>query len=185
MVNLSSQKYANIARPYALAAFEYARDKQQLAGWKAFLETAASIAKQPNVLKLLANPEVPSADLLALFRDVLASVQDINEERKNFLSVLAQNKRFMLLPAIAEQFDNAFAEFEKISNVRVITAIEANDDFKQALSRSLQNRLKHEVKLHCEVDPSIIGGAIIYIGDRVIDGSVRGKLTRLLEYSLG
>lgn len=177
MANLSS-----IARPYALAAFEYARDKQQLSAWKAFLESASYAAREPSVKRLLLNPDMSSAKLFDLFSEVLAS--QLDSEQKNFLLLLAQNKRLMALPEIAELFNVYYAYYEKISTVRVITAIDIKEDFRLKLIQALTKRIQREVKLHCDVDPSIIGGAIIHIGDRVIDGSIRGKLTRLLEFSL-
>lgn len=173
---------SRIARPYALAAFEYAREKQQLATWKAFLNAAAVAAKEKAVRNLLDNPNIPNAKFYDLFCDVLSPMLD--SERKNFLHLLAQNQRLLVLPEISELFNQFYAEYEKISTVRVVTAIDVNDDFRQRLIRSLSNRTQHEIKLECEVDPSLIGGAIIHIGDRVIDGSIRGKLTRLLEFSL-
>ena len=56
------------------------------------------------------------------------------------------------------------------------------EDFRQKLTQALTKRIQREVTLQCEIDPAILGGAIIHIGDRVIDGSIRGKLTRLLEF---
>ena len=174
MTNLSS-----IARPYALAAFEYAREKQQLPAWKAFLEAASYAAREPAVVKLLTNPEIISSKLYDLFQDVLASMLD--NERKNFLLLLAQSKRFMALPAISDLFNAHYAALEKTSNVRVITAIAIQDEFQQKLIQALSKRIQREVTLHCEVDPAILGGAIIHMGDNVIDGSVRGSLSRLRE----
>jgi F-type H+-transporting ATPase subunit delta len=171
--------YANIARPYALAAFEYARDKQQLPAWKGFLASAALTAKDPAVAKLLANPEIEASRLFDLFQGVLASILDA--EQKNFLLLLAQNRRLLALPAIADVFDAYYAALEKTSNVRVITAIDIQEDYKQTLTRALSKRIERDVILHCETDPAILGGAIIHIGDNVIDGSVRGKLNRLRE----
>lgn len=183
MPNSSSHKFSNIARPYALAAFEYARDKKQLAIWKSFLESASYVAKQSSVIKLLANPEISSSKLFELFQDVLAS--ELDAERKNFLLLLVQNKRLMILPEIADLYNAYYAALEKISKIRVITAIEVKEDFRQHLMNTLAKRIQREVTLHCEVDPSIIAGAIIHVGDdKVIDGSIRGKLTRLLEFSL-
>lgn len=178
MANLFS-----IARPYALAAFEYARDKQQLSAWKAFLASAESVAREPVVIKLLDNPEISSAKLFEFFQGILASVLDT--EQKNFLSLLAQNKRFAVLPEIAELFNTYFAAYEKVSTVRVVTAVDIEEAFREKLTKALTKRVEREVTLQCEVDPSIIGGAIIHVGDKVIDGSIRGKLTRLLEFSLG
>ncbi len=174
--------FASIARPYALAAFEYAREKNQLSAWKAFLTSAADTARDKTMERLLADPEIPSAKLYDLFHDVLAPL--LNDEQKNFLHLLASNKRLMVLPEIRDQFDDYYAALEKMSAVRVITAIDIEDSFRQTLSQALTRRIEREVTLQCEVDPSILGGAIIHIGDKVIDGSVRGKLTRLLEFSL-
>lgn len=174
--------FASIARPYALAAFEYARDSQQLSEWKAFLDAASTMAKESVVDKLLNNPELSSAKLFDLFHDVLSSLLD--EKRKNFLLLLAENDRLPALPEIAEQFATYYAALEKISQVRVVTAIATQEEFRQKLIAALTKRIKHQVTLHCEVDPAILGGAIIHMGDNVIDGSIRGKLTRLLEFSL-
>lgn len=173
---------ASIARPYALAAFEYARDRQQLPAWIAFLDAAAYVARQPAVIRLLANPQASSAKLFDLFHEILAP--QLDTQRNNFLLLLTQNKRLLVLPDIAELFHAYYAAFEKISKVRVITAVDIQEDYRQQLVKALSKRIQRDVTLHCEVDPSIIGGAIFHIGDRVIDGSIRGKLTRLLEFSL-
>lgn len=175
--------FSSIARPYALAAFECARDKQQLPAWKHFLETASSIASQPAIIKLITNPELPSAKLFDLFHELLAT--QLDTERKNLLLLLSQNKRLNVLPEIAEEFNTYYAALEKLSRVRVITAVEAQENFRQQLAQALTKRIQREVTLQCEVDPALIGGAVIHIGDRVIDGSIRGKLSRLLESLTG
>lgn len=172
----------SIARPYAFAAFQAAQENQQLADWKLFLASAASIAQDKNVKALLTNPLVESSKLLALFEDVLGSL--INPARKNFLMLLAENNRLIALPDISTAFDDHYATLEKTSNVRVITAIDADQDFKKLLTQALTKRFNHQVTLQCEVDPAILGGAILHIDDRVIDGSIRGQLHRLLEFSL-
>lgn len=177
MANLNS-----IARPYALAAFECARDTKQLLEWKGFLQAAAEIASNKQVLRLLSNPEFPTAKLVVLFQEILSS--QLNDERKNFLLLLAQNKRLAALPDIAASFNAYYAALEKVSAVRLVTAVDINEDFRQKITSALTKRIQRDVVLKCEVDPAILGGAIIHIGDRVIDGSIRGKLTRLLEFSL-
>jgi F-type H+-transporting ATPase subunit delta len=179
---VDDRSYSNIARPYALSAFEYAKDKDELTIWKSFLGSAADIAKDPSVTPLFANPEISSAKLLELFQDILAS--EMNAARKNFLLLLAENNRLMILPAIYDLYGSYYAQLKKTSLVRVITAIEIKEDFKQQLKLALAKRIRGEIILNCEIDPSIIAGAIIHVGDRVIDGSIRGKLARLLEFSL-
>jgi len=183
MANFSNTKYSNIARPYALAAFEYARDKEQLQTWKAFLGSAATTATDATVAKLLNNPETSPEKLYELFSGVLTSLLDA--ERKNLLKLLAQNRRLMVLPEIAAIFNNLYAALEKTSTVRVITAINMSKEYEMKFAQALSKRTGREVTLECEVNPSILGGAIIHIGDRVIDGSIRGKLTRLYQSLTG
>lgn len=177
MANLSS-----VARPYALAAFEAAYDAKELPQWKTFLDVASRIAKDKTLLRVLHNPEVRTENLFELFSDILKPYSD--EKRLNFLRLLAKNRRLAVLSDISQLFNAYVAELEKISNVRVVTANEIDEAYKQKLQAALTKRIKRDVTLHCEIDPKIIGGAVIHIGDSVIDGSIRGKLTRLLEFSL-
>lgn len=174
--------YDNIARPYALAAFDYAKEKELLSEWRVFLASAALVARDPAVLRLLENPETRSTQLLDLFCQVLEKI--LSNEMRNFLHLLALNDRLIVLPEIHRTYKILVAELEKISHIRVVTATDTDEAYRQKLAGALTKRIHQEVKLNCEVDPNIIGGAIIYIGDRVIDGSIRGKLTRLLESSL-
>lgn len=171
--------FSSIARPYALAAFDFAHDQHQLPQWQAFLNSAACAVNQPMLAVLLNNPRIPSEKMLRFFLEILASL--LTKEQKNFLSLLTQNKRLALLPTISNLFNTYYAALEKISAVKVITAIEIKDDFRQTLAKQLAKRIKHEVTLDCYVDSNILGGAIIQMGDNVIDDSVRGKLTRLLQ----
>lgn len=177
MANLSS-----IARPYAFAAFEVARQAKEISQWQIFLETAAQIAKDPSLARLLNNPEISTKELYDLFANIMPDMLD--DERRNFLLLIAQNRRFQALPEIVLFYQAYVAELDKISNVRVVTAVPVSDTYKEQLAQALRKRIQRDVTLHCEIDPLIIGGAIIHIGDSVIDGSIRGKLTRLLEFSL-
>lgn len=172
-----------IARPYALAAFEFARDHQQLAQWKTFLNAAAIAVRDKKLQPLLNDPNISANKMVDLLHEVLAVTLD--PARSNFLRLLGQNKRLIALPEISDLFAAYLAYLEKISNVRIVTAINIDDAFKQKLSQALSKRLQHNVTMQEEVDPAILGGAIIHIGDRVIDGSIRGKLTRLLENLTG
>ena len=178
-MNPSSSKYAYIARPYAIAAFLYAREKKHLPRWKTFLEAASLVTSDERITQILANPEVTSGKLFELFNGVLTSILDA--EQKNFLLLLAQNKRLGMLPEIAVLFNAYYLALEKSSRVRVITATKMEENFQKKLTEALTKRIKQDVTLQCDIDPAILGGAVIHIGDRVIDGSIRGKLTRLLK----
>lgn len=199
MANFSSQQYAGIARPYALAAFEYARDKggqSLLLAWQTFLSAAKQVMENDDVRRLLGNPENTTEKSLNIVVDLLSAVLKkeissdgaeqplIDAHQLNFLKIVAKNKRSLILPEISIQFDALLADYDKASFVRVVTAVETNAEYKQLLKQALTRRIQREVTLQYEIDPSVIGGAVIYIGDKVIDGSVRGKLSRLLEFSL-
>ena len=171
-----------IARPYARAAFLCAEEKNHIPAWKNFLEAAVVVAEDPAVLRLLHNPTVASHQLLSLFEEVLSKT--LHAEQRQFLSLLTVHKRLVVLPEILLLFRLYEAEATKHSQVRVITATAANEMFKQRLSEALRKRLNRQIDLHHEVDPDILGGAIIHMGDRVMDGSIRGELNRLLEFSL-
>lgn len=183
MPGKSSPRYLNIARPYALAAFEYAREQQDMSAWQSFLESAVTVVEDPHVRRILNNPELSSAQLFSLFHDILAS--QLNAPRKHFLQLLAQNKRLNVLPEIAVAFSDLATALAKMSHVRVITAVETDDDFRRLLAESLSKRIQHNVTLQTEIDPALIGGAVIQMGDNVIDGSIRGKLSRLLQNLTG
>lgn len=165
----------SLARPYALAAFEYAHEHDQLPEWQSFLESASLIVGDPAVLRLLAQPKLSSDMILNLFQGILS----LSDEGNNFLRILQEHQRFSLLPEISKLFNAYYAALEKISHIRVVSAIPMEDKLKEKLSQTLSKQLNHTVSIHYEVDPALIGGAIIYIQDRVIDSSIRGKLNRL------
>ncbi|HVE44229.1 MAG TPA: F0F1 ATP synthase subunit delta [Gammaproteobacteria bacterium] len=169
----------SIARPYAVAAFESARDQQQLAAWKKFLKLAVYMANQPEVVKLLNGYDVSYEKIASLFLEVLD--QYVDALQKNFLLLLAKNKRLNLLKEVVELFDRYCADFEKMKTARVVTAVEMTEDYRRKLTSLLTKRVQQEVVLQTEIDPAIIAGAVIYMGDSVIDASVRGKLARLFE----
>lgn len=168
-----------LARPYAAAAFEYALSQNALMPWQHFLQEAAKIAEQKEMLKWLLNPFITDSQLLDIFEQLLKSQLDAH--KNNFLKILAENKRLILLPAIAELFATLKAKHDKKLDVKMISAVPLKKAYQQKLSTSLTKRLQQQIELTYEVDPSLLGGAIIRAGDLVIDGSVRGKLNRLLE----
>jgi F-type H+-transporting ATPase subunit delta len=168
-----------LARPYAVAAFETALDKDALASWAGMLNNAAQVIQDNQVVHLLGNPLITAKQLIDLICDVLNPILDT--EKKNFLSILAENKRLPLLPDIAALFTMYCAEHEKSINVDVISAVRLDAVYQQKLVQSLTKRLQRNVSLNCTVDPELLGGVLVRAGDTVIDGSVRGKLNRLFE----
>ena len=168
---------ATIARPYAKAAFESARQHSALERWSKVLATASSVVQDERVAGLLSSPRVTPEQLSGLIADIVGG--DLDEQTRNFLATLASNRRLALLPEIASMYEGLRAEAENTADVQVVSAVELNEAQKQRLAQALKKRLKREVRLHCEVDASLIGGAIVRAGDFVIDGSLKARLDRL------
>ena len=168
---------ATIARPYARAAFAYARTGNALAQWSDSLDAAAAVVADSRVHKLIGNPKISSVQLIDFIGEVLGGKLDAHV--RNFLEELARNRRLGLLPEVAKMFAVMRAEVENIADVQVTSAVALSDAQRNRLAEALKKRLKKDVRLSCEVDASLIGGAVIRSGDLVIDGSLRARLERL------
>src|SRR5690606_4128479 len=168
---------ATLARPYAKAAFEYALEHNDLERWSRLLGRASAVVADPRVEPLLTNPRVPAAELVDLLAE--AAGDALHEQGRSFLATLADNRRLALLPEIAGMFEVMRADVENVADVRVVSAVELNDAQRERLAGALGKRLKRKVRLQCDVDPALIGGAVVRCGDFVIDGSLRSRLERL------
>jgi len=168
---------ATIARPYARAAFAHAHAGEELAAWSKLLGTAAAVAADGRVARLIGNPHVTADELVELLAGIAGEVG--GKEGRNFLRALAANRRLALLPEIAEQFELLRAEVENVIDVEVIAAREIAAPQQQRLTGALKRRLGREIRMHARIDESLIGGAIVRAGDLVIDGSLKGRLARL------
>ena len=168
-----------IARPYGKAAFAYAQERKSFASWSKVLATAAAVVSDERVERLLASPLVTPSQLVDLIADI-AGGGKLDAEPRNFLETLAHNRRLGLLPEIAEVYETLRAEVENIADVEVVSAFPLQPAQQERLAKALQKRLRCEVRLHCAVDPQLIGGAMVRSGDMVIDGSLRARLDRLV-----
>jgi F-type H+-transporting ATPase subunit delta len=168
---------STIARPYAKALFELALEDQKLDAWSQALGMAAAVVADPRVKKLLTSPHLTTDQLADLLIDICAKVLDA--EGQNFIRVLATNRRLGLLPEIDVIFEKLKAESEKVVDVTVTSAAPLSAEQQRSYTAALRKRLNSDVRLHCEVDPALVGGAILRADDLVIDGSLRGRLERL------
>lgn len=166
-----------LARPYARAAFEAARDAEALPRWSEALELAAAIAATEEVQYLSGDPRVGGDRLLELISDI--GEDRFDESFINFLKVVITNGRLELMPEVAAQYEQYRREAESRIRVEVFSARPMDDEQSNKLAERLKARFGREVELHVEVDDSLIGGAVIRAGDEVIDGSVRGRLEQL------
>jgi F-type H+-transporting ATPase subunit delta len=166
-----------IARPYAKAAFGQASTDKRLAEWSDALRAGAAVVKDERVANLLGNPQVAPAQLAGFVFDVAGSKLD--GDGRNFFDMLAENRRLAYLPEIAALFDELKDKAERVVDVTVTSAAPLDAAQQKTLSSALERKLKRSVRLHCETDPKLIGGAVVRAGDLVIDGSVLARLNRI------
>ncbi|MFT6270566.1 MAG: F-type H+-transporting ATPase subunit delta [Alphaproteobacteria bacterium] len=164
------------ARPYALAAFEFAVEKSSIDEWQSMLVFAAEVAKNDKMHQLLVGADAASK-VATMFNSICG--EQLNTKGQNFIKILAENNRLAFLPEISTMFDEFKIEREKQINVDVTSATKLNAAQKKNLSKALEKRFDRKVHLNCSVDPSIVAGLIIKAGDTVIDGSVNSQLNRL------
>lgn len=166
-----------IARPYAQAIFELARETGELAQWSDMLALAAAVASNEEMVAVIASPNLTRAQVTELFIGVCG--EGLNEAGRNAIRILAENDRLAFLREVAELFEVARAEAEGSIQAEVVSATVLNEAQQAAIAQALKTRLGREVTLNCTIDASLVGGAVIRAGDVVIDGSVTGKLEKL------
>jgi F-type H+-transporting ATPase subunit delta len=168
---------ASLARPYAKAAFELAQGEQASTRWDEMLELASALATDELMANLLDNPQVGSGRVAGIISE--AAGDRFDKRFNDFLSILASNGRLSLLPQVLELFREFRKAVEKRLSVRVISAVPLDEDQAGRLRAVLAKRFECDIELDNEIDPDVIGGAVVYAGDQVIDGSIKGKLQKL------
>lgn len=167
-----------IARPYAKAAFDFAVEHSALTQWSEMLMFAAEVANHPS-MKDVQDSGFSSEKLSEIWLAVCG--EQLDAHGQNFIKIMAENGRLATLPQVFELFLALKREHEKVVEVEVISAVALSQEQTAAIEEKLVARLKHNVKLDCRVDETLIAGVVIRAGDLVIDNSVRGKLKRLSD----
>ena len=168
---------STIARPYARAAFQEAKQKSRLAEWSHALGVGAAVVQDERVGNLLGNPHVTPQELAKLVSDIAGP--QLDDLGRNFVQTLADNRRLAYLPEISAIFDELKDAAEGVVDVTVTSAAPLDEQQRKTLTAALAKKLQREVRLHCDTDAKLIGGAILRAGDLVIDGSLRTRLHRI------
>ncbi|MCC7410472.1 MAG: F0F1 ATP synthase subunit delta [Gammaproteobacteria bacterium] len=171
------QETQTLARPYAQAAFELAHDAGSLPAWSDALALLALAVQNPQLQAVLGDPRVGTERGVAL---VLA----IGGERffagfGNFVRVLGTAGRLGVVPEIARLFERLRAQAEGIADVEVVSAYPLEATEEQGIVTALERRLGKRVRVSRRVDPAIIAGAVIRVGDLVFDATLRGRLRHM------
>ena len=170
---------STLARPYAKAVFEYAESAGSLDQWSATLGTLSGIVAEGSIQKLLNSPDLTSSQQASTMIDVCADALD--DKGRNLVQLLAENRRLQLLPFIKEQFDALKRLRQQAVDVELVSAQPLDQSQQDLLNQALSKKLERSVNMTASVDESLIGGVVIRAGDTIIDGSIRGRLTKLAE----
>ena len=163
-----------IARPYAEAAFELARGDNALPAWSSMLRYASAIVADPAMTRALDNPKLTAGDRESLLLSVCGDKLDAAGRR--FVRVLVEAERVAFLPYIATLFDELKNEAEGVAIARIDSAFPLTDAQVAELKAALEKRFGKKIEPTVSVDPELVGGARITVGDTVIDASVRAQL---------
>jgi F-type H+-transporting ATPase subunit delta len=166
------------AKRYAMAAFELAQEHKDTDAWLTAVRQMAEFMGDPEVRRVLENTRVgqePKQRLIDL------ALSDLPALPLNLARLLVRKNRTALAVDIADQFERLLEEQRGVSRAKATTAVPLGDAERQALFRQLSQRMGGEVVLETEVDPELLGGVVVQIGDRLIDASTRSKLRALRD----
>jgi len=165
-----------LARPYADAAFQLARTTGALGPWQQALDRMAAVAADVQMVECIDNPRLQSSQVAQLFLDVVGSV---SAEQQNFVRLLVDNERLQVLPEIRDLYVELKNGQEGVKEADIASAFPLDDATLKNLVAELEARFKCRIQATVSLDPELIGGVRIAVGDQVIDASVRGKLAAM------
>lgn len=172
-----------VARNYAETLLALARKAGDAAGWGTSLRAVANaISEDLTLQRFLDSPRIPADHKLSMLTRALG--ERVPSIFMKFVHALVKNRRQTLIPAIADEYDTLLDASNGVVHARVTVARETSDEERTAIATRLSKATGKTVVPHLQIDPSIIGGVVVRIGDTVMDGSVRRKLG-LLRRKIG
>ena len=168
---------ATIARPYAEAVFRSALEKNALSAVAESLALVAAVARDGQMHSVLLNPRVSAQQKKELFE--AAAGGRLDELTKRLLAILVDGHRETLIGSIAEQFDELKHEHDKVLRARITSAQPLSGEQRDDIVAALEKRYGKKVEADLDVDPQLLGGARVQVGDQVINASVRDALAQM------
>jgi F-type H+-transporting ATPase subunit delta len=175
---------ATIAKNYAEALLELAGRAKDLRGWGTLLQGIAdAIDGDPKLRAFLETPRVDAATKIEILRKALSDRAPSPFVR--FIETVVRNRRQMLIPAVAIEYQALVDTAENRLHANVTVAHEADDRTRKLIADRLSKVFNKTVVPHIAVDPRLLGGMVVRVGDTVMDGSVRRRLGALKHRMLG
>ena len=172
---------ATAARPYARAAFESAKAHDALAQWSRALAALAAAVSDPSVRQLIGNPRHGAQQIAGAIIETLGGLLDMGPRLRNFVRLLAANRRLELATGIAALFECYCIEDRNTNVIEIVSARPLDESQQAALCNAVEARTGRKTTATCRVDTSLLGGASVRIDDLVIDGSLKTRLEKLSQ----
>ena len=169
-------EFATVARPYAEALFRVAK-QGNMDAWADVVNQLSQLGSHPDVLAYAANPNVVADDVAATLVSMLKS--NVTPEVKNLVSMLVQNGRVALLPEIGAQFETLKNADAGAADAAISSAFEISSQQVAELVATLEKKFGRKLNPSVTVDPALIGGVRVVVGDEVLDTSVRARLQQM------
>ena len=167
---------ATIARPYAEAVFRVAQPAK-LNAWAEILSEMAQVVAVPAFREIAGDPRFARAQVTDVF---LASIKaSLDDEARNFVSMLVENGRLSLLPEIEHQFRDLKNAFESTADAQIVSAFPMTDEQLRDLVAALEKKFGRKLNASVSVDATLIGGVRVTVGDEVLDSSVSSRLAHM------
>lgn len=167
---------ATIARPYAEALFQVAKS-HDLATWGQQLDALAQVAQDADLRQFADHPKAEVQQVVAVM--TAAAKQTLAAGVQNFLQTLVENGRLAALPEIVAQYHVLANAASGVSDAQIYSAYEISDAQLAELKTSLEKRFGRKLEAHVQLEPGLIGGVRVVVGDEVLDTSVKARLERM------
>lgn len=180
-------RYLTIARPYALALFDEAKENDAFDAWFAVLKLLSQISQDKSVSSLLNHPELTVEQWVGLYEEICVktlpnTTSQLKAPLNNFLKLLALRDRLIILPDIFFIYHQLLTENRHAMNVQVISAMPLSELQQISLKKSLEKKYNRHIELTIQLDASLLGGYILRTDKWVMDGSIKKTLNRLEQH---
>ena len=170
----------SVARRYAAGAFAFAREQKDIEAWRTEMAKLDELLQDEVLSAAFRNPAVSMPRRLDL-AGRLAREVELRATTQNLMRLLIEHQRTRLMSAIRQEFERLADEAAGIIHATLTTAVTLTDQERSAYEQAMARKLGARVRLRAQVDPALVGGATIQIGDHLVDGSVRTQLQRLRQ----